>query len=152
VHHGDGTQEGFKHDSKVFFGSAHIKDLYPFDKKSTKVFESSHIVNRCYDRGAQSVLGFRKGWKYIIDKMIEFNPQFVFISAGFDGHEGDSYGGMLSEQDYEWATDVVMSACLQLNPLRPPPVVSVLEGGYNCEANAKCALRHVAALDRTRGS
>jgi acetoin utilization deacetylase AcuC-like enzyme len=151
VHHGDGTQEGFFNDSQVFFGSVHIKDMYPYEmkQKKQKEFESTRIVNRCYDGGA---LGFRDGWTYIIKKMIDFEPQLVLISAGFDGHKDDRFGGMLSEHDYEWATDVVMDACLKLNPLRPPPVVSVLEGGYNCEANAKCALRHVAALDRTRGS
>ena len=91
-------------------------------------------------------------WREVIDEMILFKPNLVIISAGFDAHHADPLGNCaLDELDYEWATDIVMEACEEIDQQRPPPVISVLEGGYDIEAIASSALVHVAALAKDRG-
>jgi acetoin utilization deacetylase AcuC-like enzyme len=40
----------------------------------------------------------------------------------------------------------VLEACVKINPARPVPVVSILEGGYDLPALASSALVHVKVL------
>ena len=44
----------------------------------------------------------------ILPHLVEFDPDIIFISAGFDGHKRDGmnfgYVGMI-EDDYEWVTE-----------------------------------------------
>ena len=44
----------------------------------------------------------------ILPYLVDFNPDMIFISAGFDGHKRDGmnfgYVGMI-EDDYEWVTE-----------------------------------------------
>lgn len=45
----------------------------------------------------------------IFPRLIEFKPDFIFISAGFDAHEKDhlhtSGDTEISEFDYQWVTE-----------------------------------------------
>jgi acetoin utilization deacetylase AcuC-like enzyme len=53
---------------------------------------------------AEKLLEFMK---QVIPRLMEFQPEFMFVSAGFDAHDQDFInGGMvkLNEFDYEWAT------------------------------------------------
>ena len=81
--------------------------------------------------------------------MILFNPQLVIISAGFDAHDDDPLASCdLIEEDYYWATEVVLKACYIIDPELPAKCVSVLEGGYDIRALSASALAHVQALER----
>jgi hypothetical protein len=87
----------------------------------------------------------------ILPRLREFDPDIIFISAGFDGHKKDSmnfgYIGMV-EDDYEWVTEqLVLSAKTCCNGR----IVSVLEGGYKMHGGivspfARSVAAHVRAL------
>jgi acetoin utilization deacetylase AcuC-like enzyme len=73
-----------------------------------------------------------------------FQPQMIFISAGFDAHRDDLLGGMaLVEADYEWITREVKRLAAKHAQGR---VVSMLEGGYNLSALGRSAAAHVRVL------
>lgn len=156
VHHGNGTEEGFRDDPTLFYGSTHEKDNFPGTGSEPRTKgelaldeRDRRIVNRYLHAGVGSQEEFRVKWREVIDEMILFRPNLVIISAGFDAHRADPLGNCeLDESDYEWATDIVMRACREINEKEPPPVISVLEGGYDIDAIAASALVHVAALSR----
>lgn len=162
VHHGNGTEEGFIPDETLFYGSTHEKDNYPGTgaeprQKGTRAVRAQdrRIVNRYLEAGQESKSQFRLKWAEIIDEMEQFSPEFIIISAGFDAHSSDPLGGCnLLEEDFAWATEIVMRAAVRMRPTDPVPCVSVLEGGYNLKAIALSAVAHCSVLKQwpVRGS
>jgi len=76
----------------------------------------------------------------------EFEPQMIFISAGFDAHREDGLGQMgLVEADYTYITERLMEVADKHADGR---IVSSLEGGYNLSALGRSAAAHVKALSR----
>lgn len=154
VHHGNGTEEGFEDNVTLFYGSTHEKGNFPGTgvepkfkgKQATKEIDR-RIVNRFLDKGKQSVAQFRQKWREIIEEMHHFKPNLVIFSAGFDAHDSDPLADCeLEEEDFEWATMLVLDTCRELNPVAPVPCISVLEGGYDLSALASSALVHVRTL------
>ena len=75
---------------------------------------------------------------------MSFEPDFVLISAGFDGHQNDPLSGMLlSENGYEEMTEIVKKVAQECGQGR---LVSILEGGYNLVSLAGCVERHLEVL------
>ena len=105
------------------------------------------IVNRFIHAGEGSRDEFRSKWAEVIVEMVRFSPRLVLISAGFDAHADDPLANCtLRDADYAWATAAVMEACRSIDAADPPPVISVLEGGYDLVATAASAAAHVQAL------
>jgi hypothetical protein len=82
---------------------------------------------------------------------LEFDPDIIFISAGFDAHKRDSmnfgYVGMV-EDDYEWVTAQLVRIA---NTCCNGRIVSVLEGGYKIHGGivspfARSVAAHVRSL------
>lgn len=63
----------------------------------------------------------------LFPKLIEFKPDLLFISAGFDAHYDDMYH-FLSENDFHWITEKL---CDIIDQLGGVGVISILEGGYS---------------------
>lgn len=89
--------------------------------------------------------------KKIFPHLREFDPDLIFISAGFDAHRRDSmnfgYVGMV-EDDYEWVTEQLVRIA---NTCCNGRVISVLEGGYKIHGGivspfARSVASHVRAL------
>jgi acetoin utilization deacetylase AcuC-like enzyme/ankyrin repeat protein len=83
-----------------------------------------------YNHGLQR-LELRDSYrKNVIPALLDFDPDMIFISAGFDAHRKDSmnfgYVGMI-EEDYEWLTEQLVKVA---NTCCDGRIVSVLEGGY----------------------
>jgi len=87
----------------------------------------------------------------ILPHLREFDPDIIFISAGFDAHKKDSmnfgYVGMV-EDDYEWVTEQLVRIA---NTCCNGRIVSVLEGGYKIHGGivspfARSVASHVRAL------
>jgi acetoin utilization deacetylase AcuC-like enzyme len=73
-----------------------------------------------------------------------FQPQLLFISAGFDAHREDDMGSMgLVEADYEWVTRQLMQIAALYCEGR---IVSVLEGGYDLSSLGRSVTAHLRAL------
>jgi len=154
VHHGNGTEEGFIPDQKLFYGSTHEKGNFPNTGHEPKHIgshakkdEDRRIVNRFLSPGRKSVEQFRRKWREILEEMTRFGPNLVIISAGFDAHDADPLASCeLHEEDFEWATMLVLDACKEMSPESPVPCLSVLEGGYDLEALTSSAVAHVRTL------
>jgi acetoin utilization deacetylase AcuC-like enzyme len=138
----------------------HEKDNYPGTGEEPRMKGElalrevdRRIVDRYLNAGPGSEAQFRIKWREVVEEMIRFRPDLVIISAGFDAHIDDPLGNCaLRECDFEWGTDIVMEACLEIDSHSPPPVISVLEGGYNIQAIANSAAAHVASLAKVRSA
>lgn len=140
VHHGNGTQALFAADPNLFYGSTHQSHLYPGTGREAG---SGHIVNRPLEAGAGGE-AFRRALGDILKALRRFKPEFIFISAGFDGHKGDPLAQLqLDDADFAWATEEV---CAVADKFCDGRVVSVLEGGYDLPSLAGSARAHVQAL------
>eukprot|EP00980_Cylindrotheca_fusiformis_P021196 scaffold8150_cov118-Cylindrotheca_fusiformis.AAC.5 len=89
--------------------------------------------------------------KRILPHLREFDPDIIFVSAGFDAHKKDSmnfgYVGMV-EDDYEWVTEQLVRIA---NSCCNGRIVSVLEGGYKIHGGivspfARSVAAHVRSL------
>jgi Deacetylases, including yeast histone deacetylase and acetoin utilization protein len=89
--------------------------------------------------------------KNILPHLLEFNPDIIFISAGFDAHKRDEmnfgYVGMV-EEDYEWLTEQLVKVA---NTCCNGRIISVLEGGYRIHGGivspfARSVASHVRGL------
>ena len=76
--------------------------------------------------------------------MRAFQPQMLFISAGFDAHREDDMSQLgWRDADYAWVSRRLVELADECAQGR---VVSLLEGGYHLPALARCAELHVRAL------
>lgn len=89
--------------------------------------------------------------KKILPHLREFDPDIIFVSAGFDAHKKDTmnfgYVGMV-EDDYEWVTEQLVKIA---NTCCNGRIVSVLEGGYKIHGGivspfARSVASHVRGL------
>eukprot|EP00887_Chlorella_sp_A99_P002366 scaffold10.g2366.t1 len=95
---------------------------------------------------------WRRAWRdKILPALANFEPDLIFVSAGFDAHKKDEinfhYIGV-TERDYEWLTDQLVQVA---NRCCNGRIVSVLEGGYRIQgalvsAFARSVAAHVRAL------
>ncbi|KAF4654048.1 hypothetical protein FOL47_010166 [Perkinsus chesapeaki] len=70
----------------------------------------------------------------ILPALVQFSPDLILISAGFDAHLRDRLAQGecdFSEREFYWMTEQIMAVAAQTAECR---VVSVLEGGYNTKA------------------
>ena len=79
-------------------------------------------------------------------KAIEFNPDFVLISAGFDAHKDDPLGKMnVTAAGFAEMTSIVREIAEKCCEGR---LISVLEGGYNLDALADAVEAHISVLQK----
>ena len=100
---------------------------------------------------------WRRAWRdKILPALVNFKPDMIFVSAGFDAHKKDeiNFGYLgVQERDYEWLTDQIVQIA---NRCCHGRVVSVLEGGYRIHggivsAFARSVAAHVRALAEPHG-
>ncbi|MGZ8939179.1 MAG: histone deacetylase, partial [Limisphaerales bacterium] len=82
--------------------------------------------------------------KKLIPAMKGFQPELVFISAGFDSRAGDPLGQFkLTDEDFVDLTKVMLQIAREHAEGR---LISVLEGGYNLRGLMKASAAHVKTL------
>jgi acetoin utilization deacetylase AcuC-like enzyme len=80
---------------------------------------------------AEHLAAFQRVFRPIAN---QFQPQFVLISAGFDGHRDDVLSNMMmTERGYAGMASILLEIAYLHADGR---CVAVLEGGYNLEALA----------------
>ncbi len=141
VHHGNGSEDIFRTDKRVIICSSFQHPFYPY----TAIEESpDHIVCAplaATARGEEFREAVTSHW---LPALHHFQPQMVFVSAGFDAHvEDDMSGVSLIEADYAWVSEQIMAIANQYAEGR---VVSVLEGGYAHDALARSVEAHIRVL------
>jgi acetoin utilization deacetylase AcuC-like enzyme len=141
VHHGNGTEEIFHGNTRVMLCSTFRHPYYPHCGADSG---NDHIINVPLPAGTAGE-GFRAAvteqWLPALER---FQPQMLFISAGFDAHREDDMGGFaLREADYVWVTEKLKEIAARHASRR---IVSVLEGGYALHALGRSAASHIRVL------
>jgi len=143
VHHGNGTQDIFKADPTVFYASSHQMPLFPGTGRANET-GIGNIVNAplAPDTGGADM---RTAYNELIfPALIDFAPDILLVSAGFDAHQLDPLGGLnWIDNDYAWLTGRLMDIAERSCGNR---IVSLLEGGYDLEGLSRGAAQHVAML------
>ena len=144
VHHGNGTQEIFMKNPNLFYASTHQSPLYPGTGNVTEIGPNKNIINCPLPPGSGSEEFREAMYSLILPSLIEFAPQFLFISAGFDAHIKDPLAQMeLTNEDFAWITEKLCEVSEQCCFGR---IVSALEGGYDLNALAEATAEHVETL------
>jgi acetoin utilization deacetylase AcuC-like enzyme len=139
VHHGNGTQDILWDDKSIFFASTHEMPLFPGTGALSETGAHNQIFNaplRSGDGGEEFMEAYTSR---ILPALKNFNPDFLVISAGFDGHFKDPLANLnLTPHDFSEVTKRLIEHC--------PRAVSVLEGGYDLDGLATSAAAHIKAL------
>lgn len=151
VHHGNGTQDIFYDDPTVLYFSTHQWPYYPGTGNVTDVGigdGAGTTLNVPLPAGAgdtEIVDAFRQK---LVPAARAFEPEFVFISAGFDAHRDDPLAGLdVTASGYRQLTQVVLDIAAKFAHGR---VVSLLEGGYDLQALGRSVAAHVEELIGTQ--
>ncbi|AKC87345.1 histone deacetylase family protein [Pseudoxanthomonas suwonensis] len=143
VHHGNGTQAIFQRQPAVAYFSSHQSGLYPHTG-SVHERGAGNLHNALLPPGSGG-FRFRNTWlDSLLPALDDFRPQLLLVSAGFDAHLADPLADlMLEAEDFAWITAELRAIAARHGGGR---LVSMLEGGYNLDALAECAVAHVGAL------
>jgi len=146
VHHGNGTADIFRRRADVLYASIHQAPLFPGTGHLSDVGFGEglgYTINVPVPKGSGEELWLSVLEYVLIPVALEYRPELVLISAGFDAHHADPLGGcMLDSNTFAQMACQVrdMADSLQV------PVGAVLEGGYAPVALAECVTATVAAL------
>ena len=152
AHFGNGTAEIFDGDPNTFYSSIHLQYEGPKDffypsttccvMGADTVGSNNAYVNiyptkgpgfniNCNEAKLRGREGFRKGFAdTIVPALINFEPDIIFVSAGFDGASSDPVGGQLGLKpaDFHWSASMLRKVADDICGGR---LISVLEGGYD---------------------
>jgi acetoin utilization deacetylase AcuC-like enzyme len=147
VHHGNGTQHSFYSDPAVFYSSVHQFPFYPGtgDKDETGTGDglgtTLNFPLRAYS-GDQEYLDLIEN--KLVPEMIQFKPDLIIISAGFDAHEGDPLANMeVTTEGFGKMTELIKNVAQEICAGR---LISMLEGGYNLQALSDSVHSHLKYL------
>lgn len=141
VHHGNGTQDIFQNESGVLLCSSFQHPFYPGSDLS---LDNEHIISVPLHAGTGGEEYRQKVSAAWFEKIEDFQPQFIFFSAGFDAHINDPLANIgLTRADYVWLTKEIAQLAKKHCQGK---MVSVLEGGYDLQALSECVPAHVDAM------
>ena len=145
VHHGNGTQTLFAGQEGLFYLSLHQHPLFPgTGTRGDNI--PGNILNLPLPAGTASAAYRQQFHGEAISALIDFDPELLIISAGFDAAAEDPLAQLaLGEGDFAWITDELVAVA---NYCCGGHICSLLEGGYDLDALSRGVARHVAALMR----
>ncbi|MBU3911091.1 MAG: histone deacetylase [Candidatus Omnitrophica bacterium] len=147
VHHGNGTEEAFYDDESVLYISLHQYPHYPGTgarEDNGKDKGKGFNLNLPMPAGSGDNEYIKVFKELVVPKVNSFKPQFILISAGFDGHRDDPLSSItLTEKGYYEMTAILKESAKLYSENR---IVSVLEGGYNLFSLADSVHAHLEAL------
>jgi acetoin utilization deacetylase AcuC-like enzyme len=119
AHHGNWTEALVTHNERIMFASIHQYPGWP--GTGTKSF--ANVLNfpiAPYSSRSNHV----RAAEQALEKLLEFKPQLLLLSAGFDAYKNDPITQMTLERDDfatfgKWLADVKI------------PTAAILEGGYS---------------------
>ena len=149
VHHGNGTQALFYDDPTICFLSLH---QYPFWPGTGAIEEDGRDdgkgfnINIPMPEGAGD-RGYLAAFDQIVKPIgIEFAPDLILVSAGYDAHQSDPLGG----QKVSTSGFAMMSQRLSdLSDQTGAKVICFLEGGYDVNALSASAIATMRVLNAT---
>lgn len=152
VHHGNGTQAIFYDDPTVFYISLHMFASFFYPGTG-----SAQEIGRGEGRGATLNVPFAaragdEAYSQALDELIEpaiidFDPDAILVSAGFDAHWQDPLAAAaMSLTGYAEMSRAIVNIAEQCCAGR---VLFVLEGGYHFQALSHGVLNVIYALRGT---
>ena len=150
VHHGNGTQALFYDDPTVCFISLH---QYPFWPGTGAVNEDGRgdgkgfNINIPMPQGSGD-RGYLAAWDGVVKPIgLEFQPDLILVSAGYDAHRSDPLGGQkISTSGFAMLSQRLSDLARETGA----KVVCFLEGGYDVNtlsASSIATMRVLNAVD-----
>ena len=148
VHHGNGTQTMMADDPGTLYVSIHQGDFYPYEghPDDIETGAAGTTVNIPVPAGSAGDV-CRAAWEQLVIPVVsQFSPDWVLVSAGYDGHTEDPLADLdLLDADYGW----IASRLARAHP--PHRTVFALEGGYDLDGlrhSARSTLRGIAGEEQ----
>jgi acetoin utilization deacetylase AcuC-like enzyme len=157
-HHGNGTEDAFYDDPTVFYYSTHRLNAYPGTGYAHRTGSGAGKGRNCNvplpspgrPHGKVTDEDLAAAWSdHLLPglKAVDFRPDLICISAGFDSRVDDSLGDFsITDDGFFRMTALVRKLARETCGGR---IVSTLEGGYAPEGLASAGLAHVRALAET---
>ena len=146
-HHGDGTEHFFYDDPSVLFFSTHDWNAYPGTGDPSRRGAGNgngFNINVHLPCGSNSLDIENAFLNYLKPKALNFAPDFVLISAGFDSRKNDLLG-CFSIDDYGYRNITKITSEIA-NLSAGGRIISILEGGYNPSGVASSVSAHIEEL------
>jgi len=148
-HHGNGTQDIFYDDDSVFYFSTHHYGAYPGTGSASETGAGRGVgttLNVPLSPGAGDAEILAAFEQKLVPAARRFKPDFILVSAGFDGMRRDLLGQFdITPDGYAAITRVIVRLADELCQGR---IVSVLEGGYRLDGLSESVAAHVGVLAR----
>jgi acetoin utilization deacetylase AcuC-like enzyme len=154
-HHGNGTEDAFYRDPTVFYFSTHRLPAYPGTGYPMRRGEAEgagyncNVPLPCPEKpygtvtDTELIAAFSD---HLIPSLsaVNFRPDMVLISAGFDSRTNDTLGDFsITDDGFYRMTRLVADFAKETCGGK---IVSTLEGGYNAEGLASAGFAHIKAL------
>jgi len=148
AHHGNGTQEIFYNTNRVLYISIHEDPRgFPGTGFVDEIGEGEGIgysVNVPLPFRITDAIFHRAFDEIVAPISNQFKPQFILVSAGFDGHYTDPVGSLsLSMKGYEENFKKIVALATLLCKGK---LVVTLEGGYSLNVLGKMATAAIAKM------
>ena len=147
VHHGNGTQDIFYDDPSVFFFSAHQVPLYPGTGMADETGIGDAVgttLNIPMPPGSEPSNYVETFQKILKPALLDFSPDFLIISAGFDAHRLDPLSAInMTADGFSSLTDILCEIAAETCGGR---LISALEGGYDLKGLSESVVSHVERL------
>ncbi|MBU6342642.1 MAG: histone deacetylase [Bacteroidetes bacterium] len=144
-HLGDGTMDIFYDSDQVLFWSLHQYPAYPGNGSAQEIGIGPGIgFNICQPipPGAGDDI-FMHAVHYMLPIALQFNPDLVAVSAGFDAHQFEPLLELRASLHFYYKIGQLLAAHF------PGKIFTVLEGGYNAEVLAQGVSNFVAGINGT---
>jgi acetoin utilization deacetylase AcuC-like enzyme len=141
VHHGNGTEDIFEGDERVFMASTFQHPFYPYSGTDSPASNMLNVPLRAGAGSREFREAVEEAW---LPALEDFAPELVIFSAGFDAHVEDEMAMLrLTDNDYGWVTAKIKQVAERHADGR---MVSMLEGGYALSALGRSAVQHIKVL------
>jgi acetoin utilization deacetylase AcuC-like enzyme len=151
VHHGNGTQHIFEDKPQVYYISTHRYPFYPGTGSAEETGSGSglgYTRNFPFPVGTGDDTYVKCFQNEIADILLEYEPEFVILSSGFDAHQQDPLGGMAVTTAGFGEITAILTRLAQ--ETCGGKLLSVLEGGYDLEALADSVAIHLQTMIEAR--
>ncbi|MBM3705182.1 MAG: histone deacetylase [Actinobacteria bacterium] len=152
VHHGNGTQDIFYADKKVFYTSIHQYPHYPQTGYWTETgtndgeYYNLNIPVMPYSEEPDYIIAFTD---IIIPLLYGYQPELILVSAGFDAHEEDPLSSInLKDLSFYKMMKLIIYLKKMINLKNKGCCHGIglfLEGGYASQATARSVLKVIEA-------
>ncbi len=153
VHHGNGTQHTFEEDASVLYFSTHRYPYYPGSGALEQVGRAEgtgYTINVPLAPGQDDTVYVGIFERILRPVALEFAPELILVSAGFDIHFDDPLGGMdITPEGFAALTRSILDTA---ETCCGGKVVLTLEGGYDLNgltASIRAVLNELSGRTRT---